>query len=382
LIRNKISTEVKILRKRVKTKIDKEFGQIVTKMHNLPLFSSPKIFILTIITIFLLAFGLTKIDLHTFYDSIRQTTFQYFLLFLLLSVLDIYCLSKRFSVFMKRKNGFMFSVHYLVGYIFGRVIPPRPFGEYIRLLLTEYYYKIKLHDAIFFLVVDDIYDTLILLCFGVVASFILSSSVMFWKVLSVIIVIFSILFIFYIVYTNVISLRGLLGFKIFYNVLNHFKEMLREYLKKFLSLDLQTFLIAGFLTICRYVLSFLRIYLIALMLNAQIGFFAIAGVWTISNIVGTASMLPGGFGAFELTFMYLMQAYGVADTTGLAIAFIDRFFHIWLPAIVGLVYFIYTKTPIMDLHNFFFGKVAEGIRYTFERAKNRRHKTSHKHKTQ
>ncbi len=340
-----VSTKIKHL----DTKI-KHFGKAY---GNLPLFSSLKTLVLSIITIVLFIYVISKLDFELFFLSLTQLNLNYFMMLLAITIGEMYLYSLRFVQFFHIKYNFHVFMTYLVGFVFGRVVPPRPFGEYLRLLVTMHYYKTNLKESLSALIVDNLYDGIFLMLFGVLATIILSSKFFFWKVFAILILIFAITYLFYLMYKNFVYLQKYFGFKIFYKLYDYFKNQLLLNLKSFMLMNKQTIFLGCILTIINYIFSFLKLYIILNVFGINLDFLTVGALWSLAMLIGNASMLPGGIGAFELTLMYLLSGYGVPESLGLTIAIIERFFNIWLSAIIGVSYFLYTKTLLSEMQKNF-----------------------------
>lgn len=79
-------------------------------------------------------------------------------------------------------------------------------------------------------------------------------------------------------------------------------------------------------------------YVILLMLKADVSFAEVIGVFTVSAIAGLISMVPGGFGTFDITFLIGLQALGVADSTIFTALLLYRTVYYFIPFTLGLVF--------------------------------------------
>jgi uncharacterized membrane protein YbhN (UPF0104 family) len=68
-----------------------------------------------------------------------------------------------------------------------------------------------------------------------------------------------------------------------------------------------------------------------------IKFFNLLSMYSISVIIGSASMSPGGLGVIEGSFAGLLTLEGIDLKTTLAIAVIVRFFTLWFAVLVGFI---------------------------------------------
>lgn len=74
------------------------------------------------------------------------------------------------------------------------------------------------------------------------------------------------------------------------------------------------------------------------MLKADVSFAEVIGVFTVSAIAGLISMVPGGFGTFDITFLIGLQALGVADSTVFTALLLYRTVYYFIPFTLGLIF--------------------------------------------
>ena len=335
-------------------KIDQDyFKKAYNNFKSLPLFNSKKTIILTTITIALLIFVLTKINFSLFFKALSLISLKYVIIFTGLSLLQTYLYFLRFN-FLIGKNKASLFFGFILGFNFSRVIPPRPFGEYLRLLTTEKYYNTNLKESLVAILLDDFFDTFFAILFAVIATFILSKNVFFWKIIVYIILAFAVLYLIDYINENVSFLKKTFGNKVFKKYYGKIKKIFLEYLKSFLSLNKRVLFYSSILSFLLVIISIFRFYLIFLMFGINLPFFIIAAIWAFANIIANASMLPGGLGAFELSIIYLLEDYSVSSNTlSLMIAFIERFFNVWIIVIFGLIYYFYKNPSLHKLQKEF-----------------------------
>ena len=59
-------------------------------------------------------------------------------------------------------------------------------------------------------------------------------------------------------------------------------------------------------------------------------------IYSFSLIIGTASMIPGGLGSFDITYMMLMNAFDQNKEAALISLIAVRFFGLWLGVLIGI----------------------------------------------
>lgn len=309
---------------------------------------------IVLITGMLLFFVFSKMQISDFCDVLQYLTLKYFLLLLGLTILEAILYSNRYILFFDIKYNLSAFFGYLAGFVFGRVVPPRPFGEYLRLLLTMHYFKTKFKESLLAIIFDNLIDMLGLGFYGILASLILSTNFIFLEILLLILVLMSCIYIFYIFYKTFVSIQNIFGIKQIYNLLLYLKETVLKQIYIFMSMKKSNIIIGIIITLVNYLVAFFKMYLILVMLGFNLPFITVASIWCVAHIAGSASMLPGGLGVFELTFMYLARLHGVPESLGLAAALIERIFNVWLMSIVGFAYFIITKIPLQNLQDQFY----------------------------
>jgi uncharacterized protein (TIRG00374 family) len=78
------------------------------------------------------------------------------------------------------------------------------------------------------------------------------------------------------------------------------------------------------------------------MFNQQIGFDEVFLIVFITQLAGIIPISIGGIGVIEMSLVYGLSLYGIANETGLAIALINRI-SVWIVALFGGGIWIYFK---------------------------------------
>ncbi|MGL5820052.1 MAG: bifunctional lysylphosphatidylglycerol flippase/synthetase MprF [Sarcina sp.] len=97
-----------------------------------------------------------------------------------------------------------------------------------------------------------------------------------------------------------------------------------------------TFAIVG-MSIAEWVTTVLQVYLILRILGGNVGFYNYLPIYITSAVVGMISMIPGGVGTFDLTFITGIQAFGVPVSQALIVMVLYRITYYIVPAIIGLI---------------------------------------------
>lgn len=104
------------------------------------------------------------------------------------------------------------------------------------------------------------------------------------------------------------------------------------------SSDLKTICSCSVLTIVFRVIEAIAILLVLQALGINfIEFFNILCIYSVSVILGSVSMSPGGLGITEGSFAGLLTLYKLELQTTLAVAVIVRFFTMWFAIVVGFI---------------------------------------------
>ena len=130
-------------------------------------------------------------------------------------------------------------------------------------------------------------------------------------------------------------------------------------------LSFKTIFFSLFLSVLKIFICTLRIYFVFLMFGVEVNFFIVLGLWSLCEIIGNVSMLPGGLGAYELSFVYLASILGINSTLALSVVIIDRLFSFWLYLIVGFGIVILSKKPIEEMRKEFLKYLSKQMQHLF-----------------
>lgn len=86
------------------------------------------------------------------------------------------------------------------------------------------------------------------------------------------------------------------------------------------------------------------IYIILSLLGVEMSFRQALGVYVISAIAGTISLVPGGLGSFDLIFLMGMKEYGVSTETALSALLLYRLVYYIFPFGLGLTFAAFEMT--------------------------------------
>lgn len=86
--------------------------------------------------------------------------------------------------------------------------------------------------------------------------------------------------------------------------------------------------------------AFLAIWLVATILNINISFHELLPLFVIASCVGVVSMIPGGIGSFDLTFIWGSQLIGLQSEKVLFLLILFRIGYFFFPFLLALILFI------------------------------------------
>ncbi|MCG7409350.1 flippase-like domain-containing protein [Paenibacillus sp. ACRRX] len=79
-------------------------------------------------------------------------------------------------------------------------------------------------------------------------------------------------------------------------------------------------------------------YSILVCLGVPVSYIQVIGIYTVSAVAGIISMVPGGFGTFDITYLIGMQALGVEDHLVFTGLLLFRIIYYFIPFGLGLIF--------------------------------------------
>jgi len=275
-------------------------------------------------------------DFNKVYDSIQNFQISSIPLILLIIFSSWGVLFFRWTILLKKHKLFIpLKINLLVFFAgFTLAISPAKSGELIKSILLKNKCQISITKSFPIIFLERFYDMIGTAAVAAIGITFLGLS--FGLILIPIILL--IVGIFYLFYSKN-------GFRISLKLLNYIKP-----LKKFsenaeeshkiirTSSDIKTICSCSGLTIVFRLIEAVGIILILGALGIDfIKFFNLLSMYSISVIIGSASMSPGGLGVIEGSFAGLLTLEGIDLKTTLAIAVIVRFFTLWFAVLVGFI---------------------------------------------
>ncbi|MGG4017972.1 bifunctional lysylphosphatidylglycerol flippase/synthetase MprF [Priestia megaterium] len=87
-------------------------------------------------------------------------------------------------------------------------------------------------------------------------------------------------------------------------------------------------------------------YVIVLLLGIEMSFRQTLGVYVISAIAGSISLVPGGLGSFDLIFLMGLKQYGISAETILSVLLLYRLVYTLFPFGIGLAFAAFEMTGL------------------------------------
>ncbi|MFD3446166.1 bifunctional lysylphosphatidylglycerol flippase/synthetase MprF [Microbacteriaceae bacterium 4G12] len=100
----------------------------------------------------------------------------------------------------------------------------------------------------------------------------------------------------------------------------------------------------SFVSLGEWLSAGIVVYVILLLLGVNIDFRQALGVYVIAAIAGSISLVPGGFGSFDLIFLMGMTQYGVDKETTLSAMLLYRLVYYIFPFGLGLIFAAFEMT--------------------------------------
>ena len=113
-----------------------------------------------------------------------------------------------------------------------------------------------------------------------------------------------------------------------------------RYIKNKDSKDFFSSLLIIFISSLEWATTVALIYLILVLTGASIGFYKFLPVYIASAVIGILSMVPGGVGTFDLTFITGLEGLGVPVSQSLIVILLYRISYYIVPAAIGILLYM------------------------------------------
>ena len=333
----------------MKTNFKEKF---IEQIKNLSLFSHWKFLLFLLFSVALLIILFVKFDFKLLFNSFGILGFVGIGIIFLISVFEQFLYFIRFKLFFRKKSTIKDFIYYIPTNFSSQIIPPPPLGYYARFLLTKYFYKTSIKKSIFLVAIDSFLEAIIILLFALFGLLFFPKTDLGLGALLISLVIIGVL---YYIFNYYETKQDIIKSKILQRIIVYFSNIKQKFLKGLFN-DIKknkfAILIAFFVSILKFVVNIIKIYFI-LFLGYPIDVIAVAALTSIYLFITATSSVPGGLGVAELSFVLLAKSLGVNADIALVIVLLERFFTVWLWALIGLFIGIYEKSKITQMHKKF-----------------------------
>jgi len=285
-----------------------------------------------------------------------------------LSTIEQFLAWTRYKGFMKKSKMKQFF-DYIAVISVDYVIPPKPLGLYYRFLLTKKLFKSKIKEIAILIIIDTFFEALAITSFALIALFVFPKANLGLAILLYLLAGIGILYFVFSYYeTRVYLIKNNLIRKI----VKYFSKIKTEFLKSFYSLLKlkKSYLVVGLiLSIIKMFIGVLKVYLLFSFFGLNVPFWICFGMWSIAYFIGSSSSLPGGLGAFELSFVFLAKSINIPGELALNVAIVERFFNIWVWFIFTIIYLFVKKIKILMTHKTFLRNMSKLVSKIYSKSK-------------
>ena len=287
-------------------------------------------------------------DINLVYDKLMSFDLRFLPLILLTIFSSWMILFVRWYIILKNSNIHIPFKNNLLIYLAGFTlsISPVKSGELIKSILLKNQFNVKRTISAPLIITERFYDII-----GTITIALIGITFLGFEYLPVLFVVLALSFlVIFILYSksnfgHVLRLFNKIRFlkKISFSLENS-QNIIRT------SLNRKTVILSSSLTVIFRFVEAIGIYLVFLSLGINIiNYFELAAMYSMSIILGSISMLPGGLGVTEGSFAGLITLHGLEFSTALVIAIIIRFFTLWYA--VGIGFFALKLNGGLNINN-------------------------------
>jgi len=343
-----------------------------------PLFSNWRLIVFLGIVVFLIFLIRDRFDFIAFINSVKSLDLLSFIWLILISLFEQLVSWFRYMLFLDKPKLFDF-MKYIVVTSAANVIPPKPLGVYYRFIFSLQLFKESVKKTSFLIAIDTFFESFFIFIFALFGLILFPNENLGLEVLIYSIAIFGIIYLVFSYYETKYFIIKNKFFKLLVEYFIKIKKKVFISFVKFLKQNKLNIFYGSIFTIIKMFLGVLKIYLLFEVFGISVSFWLCFGIWSIAYLVGTASSLPGGLGAFELSFVYLSEASNISGVVALNVALLERVSHIWVWAIISLIYLLHKKIGFAKAHTYFI-KLLSGFadELEYKKTKNRLEYTYYK----
>jgi uncharacterized protein (TIRG00374 family) len=296
------------------------------------------------------------LSLYADYNSIKQAfkkfNWAYFPLLIILAFLNYQFRFIKWHYYIKLLNIELKIMDSYKIFMSGLVmsVTPGKFGEVIKAYLVKNKTNVNVAKTAPIIFVERLTDLISVILLALIGAFYFNFAKTF-----VLITLFLFLIIVYLVSNKTITLR-ILGLLENIKFLNKYLHKINEaYESSYNMLQLRELLYMIFVSIVAWGFECIAYYLILINFNISFGIietilFAMF-VYTLSTIIGSISMLPGGLGLTEIAFTFLMQSKGIPKDLSVASTMIIRVVTLWFAVIVGILFTLNYQKELKNIED-------------------------------
>lgn len=336
----------------------KKSNKIIEAIKSIPILSYWRTILFIALTGALFVILLFKFNFSAFYDSFKKLDFWAFFWLIILSLFEQFLIWERYRRFMSKSHIKQFFDYISVSTV-ATVVPPKPLGLYYRFLLSMHLFKTNIKNTAFLVAIDTFYEGIAIIIFAVVSLFIFPKANLGLEIMLYILGAISLV---YVIFSYYEARSYLVRNNFLKKILSYFSKIKTQLLDSFYSLLKQNkwnIFIGFILSVLRMFVCVLKVYLLFMFFGLDVNFWICLGIWSIANLVGNGSSLPGGLGAFELSFVYLAKTVNIPESIALYVAIMERFFEVWLWVIFTIAYLGYKKTKVWVIHDLFLQSISK-----------------------
>ena len=186
--------------------------------------------------------------------------------------------------------------------------------------------------------INDVISTIIL-AFVAIQALSIESNLLFLGVVSMVIFLAMIVVLLFVMHSRSFGIRIFSFIKKFPGT----KGISESFVESFYSIKTEKLAVlkSFVVTFAAWVLEGLIFHIVLLSMGVQINFVLLAGIISLSLLIGIASSLPGGIGSSEFVMIFLLGITGVEGALAVSAVFVYRILTFWFGALIGGLSFVY-----------------------------------------
>jgi glycosyltransferase 2 family protein len=282
-----------------------------------------------LVGIIIFVYILLRIDIGKLYSILITSDVKYIFLSAFIAPLIILGMTLRWYLILKAL-GIIYDftntcISLIKGALFGEIIPGR-LGEFVRAKYVIAKTGSSIGKTMFSVVVDRIYDVIILVILGVSSSIVLVKIYAVDFSLSMIIIWSALLFVFLAICMNEKIVRTtiipLFSFLTRHKYQEHIHFHSNEFYRSSKLMGKGTHATCMVLTIVIWLLTFVALFFLSKSLRIDIPLWLVLSIGAISVIVSLLPLSVSGLGTRDAVFIFFLSFYGVPVEFAVALSFL------------------------------------------------------------